>query len=56
MGQEFIGKGFVSGGLFKFNVISDFHALNKNGSFFAYNVMHDNILHDRLGHVNKNTI
>lgn len=35
--------------------MSDFHALNKNDSSFAYNVMYGNIWYERLGHVNKNT-
>lgn len=53
----FVGKWYLANGLFKMNVMSvlcDFD-INKNKSL-AYLIESSNLWHDRLGHVNINTL
>ena len=54
--EIYVGKGYMSNGLFKMNVmtiVSDFN--NKNTSS-TYMLESSNIWHDRLGHVNFDTL
>ena len=48
-----VGKGYMSDGLFKLNVMTVVPklAMNKNNTSFAY-ILESNLWHGRLGHVN----
>ena len=48
----YVGKGYVSDGLFKLNVMT---IINKNNQSFVYLLESSNLWHGRLGHVNYDT-
>ena len=50
-GGPFVGNGYLSGGLFKFNVIAD-AIINKINKAFTYLLESSTLWHDRLGYVN----
>lgn len=55
-GGEFVGKGYLSGGLFILNVASSVSAINKTVCGSAYIAESLNLWHGRLGHVNVASI
>ncbi|KAA0068137.1 ty1-copia retrotransposon protein [Cucumis melo var. makuwa] len=50
--EDFVGKGYLSNGLFVLNTIS----INANASSSAYVIEYANLWHGRLGHVNFTSI
>ena len=52
--NDFVGKGYLSGGLFVLNTVSP--AINKISSSSAYLMKSIDIWHGRLGHVNYSSI
>ena len=49
----YVGKGYVSDGLFKLNVMA---IINKNNQSSVYLLESSNLWHGRLGHINYNTL
>ena len=49
----YVGKGYVSDGLFKLNVMT---IINKNNKSSVYMLESSNLWHGRLGHVNYDTL
>ena len=55
----YVGKGYMSNGLFKMNVMTVvplIKNINKNSTSFAYMLESSNVWHGRLGHVNYDTL
>ena len=55
----YVGKGYMSNGLFKMNVMTvvpPIKNINKKSTFSAYMLESSNVWHGRLGHVNYNTL
>ncbi|KAD2393513.1 hypothetical protein E3N88_40490 [Mikania micrantha] len=52
----FVGKGYAQNGMFKLNVIAKVENMNENASTSAYLIESSNVWHDRLGHVNFNSM
>lgn len=52
----YVGKGYVSDGLFKLNVATVFPKVMNNNVTVAYVVESSNLWHGRLGHVNYDTL
>ena len=54
----YVGKGYLSDGLFKLNVITVVppEVMNKNNSSFTYIVESSYIWHGRLGHINYGSL
>ena len=55
----YVGKGYMSNGLFKMNVMTvvpPINNINKNSTSSAYMLESSNVWHGRLGHVNYDTL
>ena len=55
----YVGKGYMSNGLFKMNVVTvvpPIKNINKNSTSSAYMLESSNVWHGRLGHVNYDTL
>ena len=55
----YVGKGYMSNGLFKMNVMTvvpPIKNINKKSTSFAYMLESSNVWHGRLGHVNYDTL
>ena len=52
----YVGKGYMSDGLFKINVMTIVSNFNNKNTSFAYMIEPSIVWHDRLGHVNFDTI
>ena len=52
----YVGKGYLTDGLFKLNVMTIVPKMNKNASSSAYLLESSNLWHGRLGHVNYDTL
>ena len=52
----YVGKGYMSGSMWKLNVMTIIKSDMNKVSFFAYILESSNLWHDRLGHVNYDTL
>ena len=51
----YVGKGYLSNGLFKMNVIIVFPTIDNDKGSSIYMLESSNVWHGRLGHVNYHT-
>ena len=52
----YVGKGYMSDGLFKMNVMTIVSNFNNNNTSSAYMIESSNVWHGRLGHINFDTM
>ena len=52
----YVGKGYMSDGLFKMNVMTIVPNFNNKNTSSAYMIESSNVWHGRLGHVNFDTM
>ena len=52
----YVGKGYMSNGLFKINVMTIISYFNNKNTSSAYMLKSSNVWHGRLGHVNFDTL